>query len=29
VAGLSIPLVLWGVWRLTRRVHEKLHQSEP
>jgi uncharacterized membrane-anchored protein len=29
VAGLSIPLVLWGVWRLTRRVHAKLHQSEP
>ncbi len=29
VAGLSIPLVLWGVWRLTRRVHEKLHQPEP
>ena len=28
VAGLSIPLVLWGVWRLTRRVHEKLHQPD-
>ena len=24
-AGLSIPLVLWGVWRLTRRIHDKLH----
>jgi uncharacterized membrane-anchored protein len=23
-AGLSIPLVLWGVWKLTRRVHERL-----
>jgi len=26
-AGLSIPLVLWGVWWLTQRVHAKLHQS--
>jgi uncharacterized membrane-anchored protein len=23
-AGLSVPLVLWGVWKLTRRVHERL-----
>jgi uncharacterized membrane-anchored protein len=29
VTGLSIPLILWAVWRLTRRVHEKLRQSEP
>jgi uncharacterized membrane-anchored protein len=28
-AGLSIPLVLWGVWRLTRRIHDKLHPPEP
>ena len=24
-AGVLIPLVLWGVWRTTRRIHEKLH----
>lgn len=24
-AGALIPLVLWGVWRTTRRIHEKLH----
>jgi uncharacterized membrane-anchored protein len=24
-AGVSIPLVLWAVWRTTRRIHEKLH----
>lgn len=24
-AGAAIPLVLWGVWRTTRRIHEKLH----
>jgi uncharacterized membrane-anchored protein len=23
-AGLSIPLVLWGVWQLTRRIHARL-----
>jgi len=23
--GALIPLVLWGVWRTTRRIHEKLH----
>lgn len=23
--GAAIPLVLWGVWRTTRRIHEKLH----
>lgn len=28
-AGLSIPWVLWGVWRLTRRIHDKLHHPEP
>ena len=26
-AGLSIPLVLWGVWRTTRRIHAKIHQK--
>lgn len=26
-AGLSIPLVLWGVWRMTRKIHDKLHRS--
>ena len=25
VAGASIPLVLWGVWRTVRHIHEKLH----
>ncbi len=24
-AGVSIPLVLWAVWRTTKRIHEKLH----
>ena len=24
-AGALIPLVLWAVWRTTRRIHEKLH----
>jgi uncharacterized membrane-anchored protein len=24
-AGTLIPLVLWGVWRTTRRIHEKIH----
>ncbi|MBK5204629.1 MAG: DUF3422 domain-containing protein [Polaromonas sp.] len=24
-AGALIPLVLWGVWRTTRRIHKKLH----
>lgn len=23
--GAAIPLVLWAVWRTTRRIHEKLH----
>ena len=27
-AGALIPLVLWSVWRTTRRIHEKLHASE-
>lgn len=25
VAGVAIPLVLWAVWRTTRKIHEKLH----
>lgn len=24
-AGVMIPPVLWGVWRLTRRIHSRLH----
>ena len=24
-AGLSIPLVLWGVWKITRRIHARIH----
>lgn len=24
-AGALIPLVLWGVWRTTKRIHDKLH----
>ncbi|MDZ4126328.1 MAG: DUF3422 family protein, partial [Hydrogenophaga sp.] len=23
-AGAAIPLVLWGVWRLTRRIHSRV-----
>ena len=26
-AGLSVPLVLWGVWRLTRRLHRKIYRA--
>jgi uncharacterized membrane-anchored protein len=26
-AGLSIPLVLWGVWKTVQRVHERLHRD--
>lgn len=26
-AGALIPLVLWAVWRTTRRIHEKLHST--
>ena len=26
VAGASIPLVLWGVWRTVRRIHASLHE---
>ncbi len=26
-AGALIPLVLWAVWRTTKRIHEKLHAS--
>lgn len=25
--GALVPLVLWGVWRMTRRIHENLHKS--
>ncbi|MGE0312822.1 MAG: DUF3422 family protein [Lautropia sp.] len=25
-AGLAIPLVLWAVWRTTRRIHDRLHR---
>ena len=25
LAGVMIPLVLWAVWRTTRKIHEKLH----
>jgi uncharacterized membrane-anchored protein len=25
LAGAMIPLVLWGVWRTTKKIHEKLH----
>jgi uncharacterized membrane-anchored protein len=27
LAGAAIPLVLWGVWRMSRRVHDKLYQD--
>ena len=27
LAGLSIPLVLWVVWRATRRIHARLHRD--
>ncbi|MBA4261008.1 MAG: DUF3422 domain-containing protein [Comamonadaceae bacterium] len=27
LAGALIPLVLWGVWRTTRKIHEKLHRD--
>jgi len=27
LAGALIPLVLWGVWRTTKKIHEKLHQA--
>ncbi len=26
MAGVAIPLVLWGVWRTVRHIHKKLHQ---
>ena len=25
--GLTVPLVLWGVWRLTRRIHRKIYRA--
>ncbi|PUE13109.1 DUF3422 family protein [Limnohabitans sp. T6-20] len=28
VAGLSIPLVLWGVWKTVQRIHDKLKASD-
>ncbi len=27
LAGALIPLVLWAVWRTTKKIHEKLHQA--
>jgi uncharacterized membrane-anchored protein len=27
LAGAAIPLVLWAVWRTTKKIHEKLHQD--
>ena len=27
LAGALIPLVLWGVWRTTKKIHEKLHEG--
>ncbi|MGI9134498.1 MAG: DUF3422 family protein [Rhodoferax sp.] len=29
IAGALVPLVLWGVWRATRRIHQKLHAPPP
>jgi uncharacterized membrane-anchored protein len=26
-AGALVPLVLWAVWRTTKRIHDKLHAS--
>ena len=26
-AGLVVPVVLWGVWRTTRRIHARIHQK--
>lgn len=26
-AGLLVPVVLWSVWRTTKRIHDKLHAS--
>jgi hypothetical protein len=26
-AGAMVPLVLWGVWRTNKRIHDKLHQT--
>ncbi|TSE18643.1 hypothetical protein Talka_01934 [Tepidimonas alkaliphilus] len=26
-AGLAMPLVLWAVWRINRRIHDKLHAA--
>jgi uncharacterized membrane-anchored protein len=27
-AGALIPLVLWGVWVATRRIHAKIHNDD-
>lgn len=27
LAGAMIPLVLWAVWRTTKKIHEKLHRA--
>lgn len=29
LAGVLIPLVVWGVWRTTRKIHEKLRGEHP
>ena len=26
-AGLSIPLVLWGVWKTVQRIHARIHSQ--
>jgi uncharacterized membrane-anchored protein len=26
-AGLSIPLVLWGVWRTVQQIHARINKS--
>ena len=27
MAGVAIPLVLWAVWKTTRRIHARLHHD--
>jgi hypothetical protein len=26
-AGALVPLVLWVVWRMNKRIHDKLHKE--